>query len=174
MTVPPMVQIFDGKRRSHRVGNARPDQDHAHVLRAGRAVLRRARWSERAASGPSSAGSASSVARPWTPSQVLHPTGGALRLSGTSSSPMSRRQVSCVVGQPVPRQDLHLLGHSKGSLLTHDGGAALLSEGRIGEHQVEAVAGVGGQRVGYTMGSKSWLPMLCSSTAPWPAPAPSP
>ncbi len=35
------------------------------------------------------------------------------------------------------------------ALLAHDGGAALLAERRIGEHQVEAVAGVGGERVGH-------------------------
>ena len=36
------------------------------------------------------------------------------------------------------------------AVFAHDHRAALLAEGRIGQHHVEALAGVGGQRVGHT------------------------
>ena len=35
------------------------------------------------------------------------------------------------------------------ALLAHDGGTALLAEGRIGQDHVEAVAGIGGQRIAH-------------------------
>ncbi len=38
------------------------------------------------------------------------------------------------------------------AVLADDGGAALLAEGRVGEHHLETVARVRGQRVGYHNG----------------------